>query len=405
MSEIILFQKYLMSLIGHLHNNIRFHYSWVIVFPLLLWSFEQTLERSTGTPQSSALLWGLCGTFFFIISLLIHEIGHIASSRIFYVDLQKSFLFQFGSVHIDIFLCKPTISHILVALSGPLTSCIVAICWYLLSTLNFLPPQLVVQFNYLVILNFLLAVVNLLPFYPLDMGVVLRFAVSKFKKTNEELFFLIEFLFLSCTFLIGLYSVCTGYFYSGIWWILSSFSFRMALKITNQKQYLLKEMRGEKVGDFMRKNPITVHPSLALDKFMTEYYYRFHESIYPVVQYSCVQGVLTNQNIQKIPNNLWKNYTVGEIADPRSVDNTTTKDTDIVEILKKITERSDHNLLVVKDETLEGVLTLEDLLPYFSFKINLPRTSTQYYLRKEKRPAEKEKKNEPERVHFFPDKS
>ena len=229
------------------------------------------------------------------------------------------------------------------------------------------------------------------------------FSFLKLKNSYEELVFPIGFFFLSCTFIIGIYSIFIGYFYNGIWWIVSSISFKMALNVTNQKQYLLKEMSGEKVGDFMRENPVTVHPSLSLAKFMTEYYYRFHENIYPVVQYSCAQGVLTNQNIQKIPNNLWKNYTVGEIADPLSVDNTTTKDTDIVDILKKLTNRADHNLLVIKNETLVGVLTLQDLLPYFSLKVNFPKTSTRYYLRKENPPVEK--KNEPERVHFFPDKS
>ena len=176
------FIKYIISLIGHLCNNIRLHNSWVIVFPLLLWSFEQALERSTGISQSSALLWGLCGSFFFIISLLLHEVGHIASSSFFHVDLQKSLLFLFGSVPNNDFFNKPSIPKILVALSGPLTSCIVAICWYLLSTLKSLPPQLIEQFNYLVILNLLLALVNLLPFYPLDMGAVFRFFVSKIKK-------------------------------------------------------------------------------------------------------------------------------------------------------------------------------------------------------------------------------
>jgi Zn-dependent protease len=403
MSGVIRFIKYLLSLVVYLYKNLRLHNSWVIVFPLLLWSFEQALERSTGISQSSALLWGLCGSFFFIISLLLHETGHIVSSTFFHIDLQKSFLFLFGSVQINDFFNKPSIPKILVALSGPLTSCIVTIFWYLLSTLNSLPPQLIVQLNYLVILNLLLVLVNLLPFYPLDMGVVFRFFSSKLKNSIDELVFPIGSFFLSCIFIMGIYSVSIGYFYNGIWWILSSYSFKMALKVANQKQYLLKEMSGEKVGDFMRENPVTVHPSLSLAKFMTEYYYRFHENIYPVVQYSCAQGVLTNQNIQKIPNNLWKNYTVGEIADPLSVDNTTTKDTDIVDILKKLTNRPDHNLLVIKNETIVGVLTLDDLHPYFSLKIKFPKASARYYQRKEKPPAER--KSAPERVHFFPDKS
>jgi Zn-dependent protease/CBS domain-containing protein len=391
-------------IIIYFYKNIRIHYSWVVVFPLLLWSFEQAIARSTAITQLSALLWGLAGTFLFIFSLFLHEIGHFVSSKFFNVGLQKAFLFQFGSVHVDDFFTKPTISHVLVALSGPLTSCIVAIGWsFLLITIS-LPPKLILLFNYLVILNFLLAIVNLLPFYPLDLGVAFRFVTLRMKNANDEMVFPIGNLFLICAFLIGLHSIYTGYFYNGIWWIICSISFKMALRIANQKRYLLEEMRGEKVGDYMRVNPITVHPSITLDKFMREYYYRYYESIFPVVQYSFVHGVITNENIRKIPDDQWKDYTVGEIADPLSADNATTKDTDIVDILKKIADRSDHNLLVVKDETLEGVLTIEDLLPYFSLKVNFsPRQSTRYYVRKEKRPAEE--KSEPSRVHSFPDRS
>jgi CBS-domain-containing membrane protein len=135
---------------------------------------------------------------------------------------------------------------------------------------------------------------------------------------------------------------------------------------------------------------------------MTEYYYRYHESIYPVVQYSSVQGVVTKQNIRKIPSSMWKYYTVREIADTLSEDNATAQNTDVVEILKKITDRPDHNLVVVKGEKLEGVLTLEDLLPYFSLKISFsPLKSARYFVRKENFP--KEGKSKPERVHFFPE--
>lgn len=388
------------SLIIYFYKIIRIHYSWVVVFPLLLWSFEQAIARSTGIAQFSALLWGLVGTFLFIFSLLLHEVGHFVSSKFFNVGLQKAFLFQFGSVHIDDFFTKPTISHVLVALSGPLTSCIVAIGWaFLLITIS-LSSQLILLFNYLVILNFLLAIINLLPFYPLDSGVAFRFVMLRMKNANDEIVFPIGNLFLACAFLIGLYSIYTGYFYNGIWWIICSISFKMSLRIANQKRYLLQEMRGEKVGDYMRLNPITVHPSITLDKFMREYYYRYYESIFPVVQYSFVHGVISNGNILKIPDNQWNDYTVGEIADPLSEDNTTTKETDVVDILKKIVDRPDHNLLVVKDEMLEGVLTIEDLLPYFSLKVNFsPGRSTRYYIRKEKQPAEE--KSEPRRSSLF----
>ena len=397
-------QGHIISLIVHLYKNIRFHNSWFIIIPLLIWSFEQAIVKSSTFSRSSSLLWGLCGTFLFVISLWLHETGHIISSRILRVDLQKRVLFQFGAVQVNDFLTKPTSRHILVALSGPLLSGIVAILLHFISTLISWPSVLLFLINCLIIVNCLLAVINVLPFYPLDMGIVFRFTVFKLNSKNEKVVFPIGILFIYSMFLTGLYLICTGYFNSGIWYILGSISFRSALRVSNEKQYLLTEMRGEKVGDYMRTNPITVHPSLSLDKFMTEYYYRYHESIYPVVQYSSVQGVVTKQNIRKIPRTMWKNYNVREIADSLSADNATTKDTDIVEILKKLTDRSDHNLLVVNGEELEGVLTLEDLLPYFSLKVCFsPQKSARYYLRKEN--FSKEGKSKPERVYFFPDKS
>ncbi len=322
---------------------IQLHYTWLITFPLIIWSFEQLLLRSfINTNKTIIILWSCCGALLYFLSIFFHELGHIIAAKVFRTSASPRVLFPFGSVEPDELLSPLEKQGVLVALAGPIMSSVLAICLYLLlllvNLINFHSP-LALLLNHFILINFLIVTINILPFYPLDCGTVFRFMLLKLNKHplfSIQIITYIGIIVSVITFSSGFLSLYNGHFFIGIWCIILGFLFKSALDIAIRKRNLFLNINGEKVSSYMRLNPITIHPSLALDKFILDYYYRFHEEIYPVIQFSSVQGIITSQSIKKIPREMWKHYTVGEVAEPLSNSNSVSSENDIIEVLPKL---------------------------------------------------------------------
>ncbi len=330
--------------------------------------------------QVTSLLWSFCGATFFLLSLLLHEFSHSACLLFLKKHNRKNVVFIFGSVQPNDLFSHPSKYKAIAALCGPLFSFSFVLCWYVIyiqANSTNISSVLVLIFKHQLFINFLIAVVNFLPFYPLDIGIVIRYVLSKkFSLSANRVIINLGNSIAIIAILGGLFLICAGFFISGIWCTVIGFSYKAALDITNQKEQLLRSLHGESVGDYMRRDPITVHPSLTLDLFMIDYYNRFHENIYPVMQYSSVQGVVNLQKIDEIPEDQWKHYTIAELTDPISSSNAVTADTDITCALKLLIKKPQHALLVVKKESLQGTITYNEILHFLIPLLNLPLETT-----------------------------
>lgn len=107
------------------------------------------------------LNWSLCLSF--LLSALIHELGHLAAMKLWRVPIEAMSIGAAGAK-----IRTGAMNHkqeIRCALAGPLTGIVFALC-----ILRILPQTAVV--------SFLLSLINLLPLYPLDGGRVLRACLS-----------------------------------------------------------------------------------------------------------------------------------------------------------------------------------------------------------------------------------
>lgn len=326
--------------------------------------------------QVISLLWSFCGAIFFLLSLLLHEFSHKACLLFLKKYNRKNVIFIFGSVQPNDLFSHPTKYQAITALCGPLASFSFVLCWYIIyiwaSTIN-VPSVIVLIIRHQLIINLLIAVINSLPFYPLDNGIALRYVLlKKFNLSANRVIINLGKSITIIAILGGLFLICAGFFIAGIWCIIVSFSYKAALDISNQKELLLRSLYGESVSDYVRRNPITVHPSLTLDLFINDYYNRFHEKIYPVMQYSSVQGIVNLQKIKELPEDQWKYSTISEVSDHISNSNTVTADTDLTFALKLLIRTKQHGLLVVKNESLLGTITYNEIIHFLTPMINLP---------------------------------
>ena len=165
---------------------IRLHYTWFLIFVLI------TAALVAYFPQSYMLwqrvVFGLVLSALFLASVAAHELAHSLIARTRGIRVRSVVLFMFGGViHLSREMTKPAL-ELLLALVGPLASLLIAGLFLLIGqvlvSFGLQRENLVVTgMDWMAFINLMLALLNLIPAYPLDGGRVLR-AIIWFKTHN-----------------------------------------------------------------------------------------------------------------------------------------------------------------------------------------------------------------------------
>lgn len=124
---------------------------------------------------------GITSTLMLILSIVVHELGHAFAARKLHVPIERIHLFLFGGMaelrHRPV---KPS-DELLIALSGPAASLMLAmILWPVMLIVK---PLFFVEYHvlqFILYVNLLLAMFNMIPVYPLDGGRALRAVFWRF---------------------------------------------------------------------------------------------------------------------------------------------------------------------------------------------------------------------------------
>jgi CBS domain-containing protein len=93
--------------------------------------------------------------------------------------------------------------------------------------------------------------------------------------------------------------------------------------------------------------------------------------MFPVMEGERLVGSITTRQIKEIPREDWARETIREAASPVSAENTISPATDAVKALAMMNQGGVSRLLVVEGGRLVGLVTLKDLLDFFSLKVEL----------------------------------
>ena len=133
-----------------------------------------------------------------------------------------------------------------------------------------------------------------------------------------------------------------------------------------------KALEGEPVDRFMKGDPITVPPSISIEKLVDDYVYRYHYKLFPVVDNGRLIGCVTTREIKEVPRENWTHTKVGDIAEGCTDDNTISPETDAVKALKTMHRNGSSRLMVVEGkDKLVGIISLKDIMNLMSFKMDL----------------------------------
>ena len=169
---------------------------------------------------------------------------------------------------------------------------------------------------------------------------------------------------------LGVLQFIGGNVIGGVWMFLIGMFLRNAAQMSYQQLLVRKALEGEPVRRFMNADPVTVQDSLTVAQLVEDYIYKYHYKMFPVMDGDKLAGCITTRQVKEIPREAWCRETIREAASPCSAENTISPETDAIKALAMMNQSGVSRLLVVDNGRLVGLVTLKDLLDFFSSRWN-----------------------------------
>jgi Zn-dependent protease/CBS domain-containing protein len=362
---------------------VRADASFLIILTLVTWSLARGLFPQLYPDLSVQAYWimAVAGAVILFLSVVVHEASHSVVARRYGIPMKGITLFVFGGVAEMHDEPPSPKAELLMAIAGPIASVVIAVVFLIIAAVGAVlgwRPEIVGVIQYVGFTNGLLAVFNMLPAFPLDGGRVLR-AILWWRKGEIRRATRIASnfgnIFGWLLIFAGFYTLVTGNFIGGIWWLLIGTFLRYAATMSYQQIVVRQMLEGQPVSRFMNPNPIAVPREIPLTELVEQYIYRHHHSFFPVVSGDRLVGCVTTQDVKKIPREDWDGQTVGSIAQQCGTANTVAPQADAMQALTKMGKTGATRLMVVDNDRLVGLVGSKDLLQFLSLKMELEEKS------------------------------
>ncbi len=352
--------------------RIGVHYTWIFIALLVTWSLAGGYFPANFRGWDTPTYWlaGVVAALFMFASVLIHELGHslVAINR--GVAVHSITLFIFGGVAALKNEVDDAWDEFLIAAAGPLTSFLLAGLFWSGGALAPATSPAGAVASYLATLNAFLGGFNLLPGFPLDGGRVLRSHIwgisgSLYRATQVATYVGQGIAFLMIFW--GLSQVLSGAVLNGLWIAFIGWFLNGAAEQARQSQGLRESLAGVTVGELMDPRPPTASPYLAAEEFVYQYVLRQGRRALLVVDDGRLLGLVSVTDATALPRPVWAHTPIRQIMTPIPL-KTVTPATGLNTALQLLVEGDFHQLPVVQDGRLVGMISRGDILRFLRFR-------------------------------------
>ncbi len=271
---------------------------------------------------AGSVILGFLTTLVFFVSIFLHEFAHALLARAEGMKVVEIVLHPFGGLTRFTHEPKTPRAEFRIAVAGPAASFLLAVLFALLMTAaNSAGLDILAILLFLLMLtNFLLAVFNLFPGYPLDGGRVLRAYLWRNGKDLNEATILTgrcgEVIAVGLIVLGAFAIVGRGQFFTGFWAILTGvFLFDSAKSIIGEVHAAGKRQ----VGDIMHL-PIALTPDATIQHIVDTVLPMNRQTTFPVANQRQLYGILLLEDVKKVRKEDWRKVLVRDVMRPIAPD-------------------------------------------------------------------------------------
>jgi Zn-dependent protease/CBS domain-containing protein len=375
--------------IGRLFGiNLYVDWSWLLIFFLVTWNLATGFAQVHPT-WGLGLTWGIAivAALLFFASVLAHELAHALAAKAQDIPVRNITLFLFGGVSNIQQEPRSPRGEFVMAIVGPITSIIIGLVLLLVAgafarfpadaaanpgiAFAALDP-LTTLLLWLGPINILLGIFNLVPGFPLDGGRVLRAALwaatDNFRKATRWAAWVGRvvawtLIFIGIAMIFGVQIPFFGSGFIGGLWLVFIGWFLSSAAVQSEQQVLLHDMlEGVPAARLMRSNVPTVPPTISVGELVYRYVMGTDERAFPVLEGDRLLGLVTLEDIRKIPREAWDTTTAGQIMTPADQLAAVRPQDDATEALDKLLQRDVRQVPVISEGHLVGLVRRRDIV-------------------------------------------
>lgn len=304
--------------------QIKVHWSWflfllIITFDVAVGFFPVRLPQ-----ESEATYWalGFVAALLLFVSVLLHELSHSFMALARKIKVRDITLYIFGGAStIEGEPEKPG-DEFLISIVGPLTSLVLAAIFFLLEQLVSPPARragawAAATLEYLAYINFVLALFNLIPGFPLDGGRVLRsiiWAVNRnFDAATRIAGFVGQLVAYGFIFLGLLQSFVGDSFGGGLWLAFIGWFLLNAAQQSMAGARVRDAIKNVTVAEVMEPSTDAAAPTYTIAHLLSQFLLPKNLRAMPVVQDGRLVGVVTLAHINEVPQDQWGTVTAADV--------------------------------------------------------------------------------------------
>jgi Zn-dependent protease len=275
--------------------------SWFFVLFLIIYWLSDYYEQVA--PNSNAFVLATVSALLFFVSILLHELGHAVVAIRNGIPILGIDLWMFGGVaKLERDTDSPGVEF-RVAVAGPIvTLAIAALCFGIGALIS--TPERVLEgstfdtgvgsaatavLGYLMTINVIVLVFNLIPGFPLDGGRIARAIAWKITGDRNRATRFAAVLGRGAGWLMvagGLVILALGSIVTGIWLAVVGIFLAQAAKSAQAQAAVAGRIEHLRVADVMDTEPVAIPDGLSLERAQTDFFLRYGWSWFPVVDQS-----------------------------------------------------------------------------------------------------------------------
>lgn len=352
------------------------HVSWFLVFGLVTWSLAVGYFPREYPDLPRAAYWGLGAltSILFFGSVLVHELSHSVVAIRNRIPVQGITLFIFGGVAQIGREPQDAGTEFRVAIAGPLASFAMAGVFAVLWWLDRAIPYLAAPSIWLMRINLMLGLFNLIPGFPLDGGRVLRAIVwyftGSFYRASQIAAFtgqLVAFGFIG----LGVLIMVSGNWINGLWLAFIGWFLQNAAAASYAQTSLQKALRGVTVEQVMARDCPLVPATLSLRDLVDGYILTGGRRCFFVADEDRLRGILTLADITRIPREAWSETFLTQVVVPWERAVRVSPKMALLDALRVMDDAGVNQVPVVLGDELVGMLSREQVLRYIRTRAEL----------------------------------
>lgn len=364
-------------------------WSLLIIALLIAATFAMGPLAQWHSDWSAGLRWliGAGAAILLFASVLVHEFSHALMARRYGTVIERITLFIFGGMAHMEEDPKHWRAEMMIAIVGPITSIVVGVLFFVVAGFFVSPEAMAAEAPEEIFgalnpaatllfwagnVNIILAIFNLVPAYPLDGGRVLRAILwgitGKYVEATRWAagggrFFGWVLIAAGIAMIMGIPVPFFGTgLVGGLWLVFIGWFLSRVAMLSYQEAGIKESLSQVKVESIMRTDFERLTPDDTLTTLVEEHLLPRGQRGFPVLDNGDLVGMISFEDVRRIPRERWPQTRVGEIMTGREKLITLRADDNSFHALAKLSSSSVNQMPVMRDKKLVGLLRREDVL-------------------------------------------